>query len=356
MLTKPLSIDSDNSAYLDLLRGMIISIVVLAHLGLSWVLPPYSGYILTTLPVLFFVSGAVSLLSFHRSSGISNFLSRRIISISAPYLVIVSFAFCCLWIIKGNIPDLNLYTIYQWLTFNPVAVSSSMPFPLGQVWFLHVLVIISIISPFVFHYAKSTTSILLIPVAISLVACSIQNFIDIGSYFMLDKHNLFQVISNMGFYFLGAYFYQNKAHFTNTVLYCIIALLSLIAIILALFVNTSNALPDHSYNPDLYYLLVCYIAIFALLLLQKNITAIVEKLSFLKKSLFFASYHSYSLYILHTFFIFMSEEYMGLKGVMGDPLLASSKIAFVVIGTVLLSIPVSYIAKKLTVVLRQYLT
>lgn len=343
-----LKLSKNDSDYLDILRGISIVRVVLVHLGLSWVFPPYSEMVLVFLPLLFFVSGAVSFYSFHRSKSISEYLVKRLITISVPYFVIVVFSFSVIWAINIEIPPLNLYVIYQWITFNPVAVSNTMPFPLGQVWFLHVLVIITIISPLFFILAKIREWFILIPIAISIAFGLVQNFDNIGGYLSLDKHNLYQAVSNMGFYFFGACYYAYKYKFSNITILMLLSMSILVAIALGMFVNTSNAMSDHSYYPDLFYISSSFAAILSFLLFKPLIERIINKLFVIKTILNFISYHAYSIYMIHTLLIFWSEKYYGLKGVMGSPDLAALKIIFVILGTMLLSIPISFVSKKIT--------
>ena len=351
VLNAHLSLSKDDSNYLDLLRGVSIFRVVLAHLGLSWIYPPYSGYIMIFLPVLFFVSGAVSFYSFRRCTSVYNFLYKRLITIGAPYYVIVLFSFIIFWMFDGW-KGVDYYSIYQWLSFNPVAVSDSMPYPMGQVWFLHVLVLLTILSPLIFAFSVSRPFILIIPIVISFIFALVQNLQNIGLYFIFDKHNFFQALSNMGFYFFGAYYYANIERFSNSVLIVLSLILSSVAVVLAVYINSSNAMPDHAYNPDLFYISISFVAIFILLVIKPWVVSFVDQISFLKKTLLFVSYHSYSIYMLHSLLIFWSEKFLGLKGVMGEPLLAVYKVIFVLAGTALLSVPVSYISKKVTAFLR----
>lgn len=348
-------LSNNDSDYLDYLRGVSITRVVLVHLGLSWIFPPYSEIVLVFLPLLFFVSGAVSFYSFHRSGSIQEYLTKRLITISVPYYFIIFVSFLVYWAVNFEIPPLNLYAIYQWITFNPVAVSDTMPFPLGQVWFLHVLVIITIISPFVFIFSRVNFNGALFPIAISIIFGLAQNFDNIGRYLIVDRHNFYQVVSNMGFYFFGAYYYVNKHRFSKIIILILMIILMLVAIALGMFVNTSNAMSDHSYYPDLFYISSSYFAILSFLIFKPLIELIINKLSFIKTILIFISYHAYSIYMIHTLLIFWSEKYFGLKGVMSSPALATLKIAFVIFGTILFSIPVSLVSKKISKQIRSLL-
>ena len=78
-------ISPQNQHYINVMRGISIIRVVLAHLGLSWFFSPYSQYIGILFPVLFFVSGAVSFYSFSRASGIIEYLIKRLVLVLTPF-------------------------------------------------------------------------------------------------------------------------------------------------------------------------------------------------------------------------------------------------------------------------------
>ncbi len=78
--------------FIDCLRGLSILRVVLGHLGLFWLLRPYSEFLHALLPLLFFVSGAVSFGSFLRSDNSGRFLLRRLVLIISPYYALLAVA------------------------------------------------------------------------------------------------------------------------------------------------------------------------------------------------------------------------------------------------------------------------
>jgi len=348
-------LSKNDSAYIDLLRGISIIRVVLVHLGLSWIFPPYSEVIHVFLPILFFVSGAVSVFSFYRADSVTDYLLKRLISTSVPYFVVIFISFSVIWILNKKIPEINYYIIYQWITFNPIAVPDTMPFPLGQVWFLHVLVILTLISPAFFILAKKNTNLLIIPILISLFFGSIQHYKNIGTELFLDQHNFYQTVSNMGFYFFGAYYYQNKEKFTNRVWLALISSSIIIIICLIFFVNKSNSMSHHSYHPDLFYILSSFCIIFIFLCSKNAVETVINKIILIKSILNFSSRHSFSIYLLHSLLVYWSEIYLGLIGVMNSPVLATFKIIFVFLGTAILSIPTSFITKKISRKIRYFL-
>jgi len=85
MNSTKIEISSSDQHYINIMRGISILRVVLVHLGLSWFYPPYSQYVSIFLPVLFFVSGAVSYYSFLRSKAVVVYLIKRLSLILVPF-------------------------------------------------------------------------------------------------------------------------------------------------------------------------------------------------------------------------------------------------------------------------------
>src|SRR5690606_5004123 len=137
-----------DSLYLSQLRGISILRVVLGHLGLTWIFPPYSEFLMALLPLLFFVSGAVSYLSYCNAKSALIFVRKRLVGVLVPFYTISMIALIGSWMAGGVFLLNNSNSVLSWLT---VAMPiSDMPYPMGQIWFLHSLVIIMIISPIIF--------------------------------------------------------------------------------------------------------------------------------------------------------------------------------------------------------------
>ena len=207
------NIDAQDREYLNILRGASIFRVVLAHLGLSWIYPPYSSYIGVFLPLLFFVSGAVSLFSYKRAGSLKSYYLKRLISISVPYFFIVFLSFLILFLYDPASFNLKLQVIFELIFFNVVAVGKAMPYPLGQVWFIHSLIIIIILTPIFFKLSTKSSHYLLLGVVISLTLGIIQTFIPVNKFLNLFGHNFYQPITNMGFFLFGSYYYSNRRRF-----------------------------------------------------------------------------------------------------------------------------------------------
>jgi len=325
--------------YLDTLRGISITRVVLVHLGLSWFLTPYSEFIHVLLPILFFVSGGVLFHSFSRAKSISDFMLKRIVSVYVPYLLIVVSAFSVLWAFEGSIPDIDFGNIFQWLTLNAVHVNSTMPFPLNQVWYLHSLIMIIIISPLFFKIGLTNIYYFLIPIGISILISVLQLFYDIGHNMYLYGHNIYQPIVNMGFFFFGAMVYMNRRYFTgNKILYISMGSL-LVGVSTGLLLVEDFNMYNHTYAPDLYYLSLSYFSISLFLGGQPFVERIVGSVRILNWFFNFMSRHSYSVFLLHSLVLIKIHTWLQLDNVMNDPVRAAGKIILVLFITCVIAVP-----------------
>lgn len=147
-------ISPTDALFLDRARGLSILRVVLVHLGLSWFFPPYSQFVHMFLPLLFFVSGAVSFYSFKRAPGVGNYSLRRLLSIVMPYYVIIAGAFLYVWLTELRLPQFHGSELLDWLFINPDV--ADMPFPMGQVWFIHAMAIMIILALPVFLASRNS--------------------------------------------------------------------------------------------------------------------------------------------------------------------------------------------------------
>ena len=339
--------DKDRN-YVDLMRGISITRVVLVHLGLSWFYPPYSQFINVFLPVLFFVSGGVTFFSFKRATNISTFLSNRLISIFVPYLLIIGISFLTLWLYQLSVPSFNLSSIVSWITFNPTAVRDTMPYPLGQVWFLHALVLIIITAPITFTLAIKNPFWLLVPVLISITLGLVQHFFDIGRNMFLLSHNLYQPLVNMGFFMLGAFFYTYKHWFTTRKNLLFMVFFLCMGVLSGILQPQDMLMSKHTYAPDFYYLMCSFSAIFLFLTMQDPITWICEKIKPLKIFFLFISKHSYCVFLLHSLVLIKIHTWFELDNVIEDPKKAFIKIVLVLFFTCVLAYPFSLLAAKIT--------
>jgi peptidoglycan/LPS O-acetylase OafA/YrhL len=347
------AIENKDREYITLIRGISITRVVLVHLGLSWIFIPYSEYIHVFLPLLFFVSGAVSQFSFSRAKSPILYLKKRLLSVAVPYYIIIIISFIVASLIRWELPGFDPYLIYNWATFNAVEVRSSMPFPLGQIWFLHSLVIILILSPALFFLSKRNIAVLPLVMIMSLALGVLQQVTDFGRDFFLFNHNMYQPLSNIGFFAFGAFFYKYRVLFTQQVLCSALLAFLLLSVASGLWFSDSMFMTRHIFAPDIFYISCSYTAILLFLVLQEQITWLVEKTPGASYFFLFMSKHSYSVFLLHSLVLYICHHYFGLDGVMGDPLRAGLKIILVIAITCLISIPVTKLTNKVVLLLQK---
>ena len=324
------TIENKDREYITLIRGISITRVVLVHLGLSWIFIPYSEYIHVFLPLLFFVSGAVSQFSFSRAKSPLLYLKKRLISVAIPYYTVVIISFAISSLIQWELPTFDPFLIYNWATFNAVEVRSSMPFPLGQIWFLHSLVIILIFSPILFFLSERNSTVLPLVIILSLAIGVTQQITNFGKDLFFLNHNMYQPLSNVGFFAFGAFFYKYRYIFTQKMLGSTLMAFLLLSVASGLWFSDSMFMTRHTFAPDIFYISCNYSAILLFLVLQDQVTWLVEKIPGAHYFFLFMSKHSYSVFLLHSLVLYICHHFLGLDGVMGDPLRAGFKIKIVV--------------------------
>lgn len=342
----PLQISRSDSLYIDQMRGISIIRVVLGHLGLFWIFPPYSEFFMSLLPLLFFTSGAVSILTYSRATSVKSYIRKRFIGLLTPFYLIAIISFLVLIIFSPSEVEVTTEKLVRWILINPS--HSSMPYPLGQIWFLHSLAIILFFSPLIFSLMKRNIFYALVPISLSLVVSAVQFLYPIHDRLYVLNHNFYQPLSNAGFFFLGAMFYSTSKSFDMSFLVKLLALSTLTTITIACLPGIDIGLASHSYSPDLYYLSFSFSAIFLLLIAKPLIQEVFTKIKVLNTVVLYASKHSYGIFLIHSFFIFATEQWFGLKGVMGDPIRALLKISIVLAATAIAAPAITYVSKKLT--------
>ncbi len=346
-------ISSDNRLFIDTLRGASILRVVLAHLGLSWIYQPYSGYVLVFLPVLFFVSGAVSYGSFMRQPSVGKYLLNRYLTVSVPYYLYVMFSFLIFWLYESRYPSFDHVAILQYLTFNAVGMSDISPMPVAHIWFLHSLLFIMIISFFIFIFSKNKPVFLLIGVVFSLLLGIFQSFYNIGPQFRIFNHNFYQPLSNLGFFMFGAFYFLNIEKFNRKVNFFSFFIVILITLLFAYFIVDDYRIAEHFYYPDLFFMLCCYSAILLVLLFKDLILYFVKHFNILKSFLLFMNKNSYSVYLLHVFVIYTLSYKFELMGLGGDPSRAFLKVFMAILITCIFAVPFTVFTRGITLFLRE---
>ncbi len=331
MHIKPTELSASNRSYIDQLRGFSILRVMLVHLGLSWFFPPYSTYIGAFLPLLFFVSGAVSYYSFQRANSVSKFLLKRLLSILVPYyllvLMIVFFSFF--------IDSWSTSNLINWLLIAPD--TNQLPFSLAQTWFLQTLFLISFISIPIFYLAKKSLNYLYGITIVCLVIILINSFHNIhNSLFLFGVIDLYSAFSNSFFFLLGCIYFINEDKLNKT--YALLCALALILAGIFLIYQTSDySLGSHRSSPTIIYVFFA-VGLSSLLLIYKDkLQMLLNTLYPIKSLLIYCSKHSYSLYLLHTLVLGAFEAYIFKEALTGQHLLALLKLFLVISVTIIIA-------------------
>ena len=336
-------ISARDETFIDYLRGLSILRVVLAHLGLSWIFPPYSEFVMALLPILFFVSGAVSFFSFRRASSSGFFLLRRALMLTIPVYVLAVIGGAVRAVMAGSVESFEWIYVLSWLLLNPGA--HMMPFELGQIWFLRALLIITFLAIPVFVAARRSDHALLVPVLLSTILVTLQLFHDIADSFYRGGFNFYQPLANMGFFFFGAWYFAQRARGVDRVSWLITAGLLGLSVATGSVVHPDVGLADHTYSPNLYYVAASYFAICLAVRLQPVIEIAVGRFTWVERGTLFFSRHAFSVYLLHSFVLIVSERSFGLVDVMGDPIRAATKVGFVVVGSMVAAIPLTWLSR-----------
>jgi len=344
-------VSNSDRVFINRLRGFSILRVVLAHLGLAWIFLPYSQMISTMLPSLFFVSGAVSFSSFTRANDKLYFLKRRLMTLVIPIYLVVFLAFLTIFVFTQQWL-FSLDGLSRWLLLNPRKYV--MPFPLGQVWFLHTLALLVLISFPLFYFSLKKKVLFNCVIVCSILLSVSQIFYEIGPMLIIHEHNLFKPLVFIGFYLFGALWISNVKDFE--VNKCFIACLVCIVISVGLFLvsDASILMADHVYFPDGYYVFLSYAMVFLFLATKIQINYILDHLYWLDRFLIFVSKYAYGIFILHSLMIYLVEEYLDLRGVFNTGFAIVLKIIIVITASCIFAVPLSKLSNKcLAITLRK---
>jgi peptidoglycan/LPS O-acetylase OafA/YrhL len=327
----------DDSRFLANLRGLAIIGIVLDHLG-GWIFPPYTGFIAVIVPVFFFVSGSVSYCSFLRSSSTSDYLHKRLVGLLIPYYLACLFCILVYVLTHLSVPTITLGTVVAWLTICPTQDLEG--FPLGQVWFLHTLAIIVLISPLFFALYARKPRLLFLSLLVPLALSAVQVVYDVHAAFIILGQNLYKPAVHCFFFIAGFVYFSTKCLHSKWFLSTMTAGGLLLAIGLVFAFDLRVDYTYHTFSPDLYYVAGSAAAIGALLLCQDTLLRICANVRLIAWPLNFAYRYTFSIFLLHSFAIWAAERYLGLVSPQGNYVLyAIAKSTFVMVLTCILAIP-----------------
>lgn len=328
-----------DALYIDRLRGFSILRVVLVHLGLGWIFPPWSEFIHAFMPILFFVSGAVSYFSLKRAASVGTFLTKRTLALTLPFYLIAVLAFSLLYLFSPAPPAMGLEEMLRWLSLSPAP--ETMPYRINQVWFLHSLLIITFAVVPVLLLARRREWVWYPAMALPLLVSVGQCLYPIDDLLMWGGHNFYQPLANAGFFLFGAFFYEKRSALGPRFLLGLFWSAATAVVAYALLTDGPIGLAAHSYAPNFYYVAASFAALALALLLQGPVSALLDRAVILDGVLLFFSKHAFSIFLLHSYFIEAAERYLGLVDVAADPLRAAAKIAVVITASAVAAIPLS---------------
>lgn len=340
-------ISYEDSQFLSYLRSIAIFIIVFGHVGGFWFYKPYSEFLHVSVPIFFFLSGSVSYFSYDRSPSLFHFYCKRIISLLTPYYLISILSLLVYIEVHHNIPSIQIDNLLKWLLIMPS--NAIMPFPLGQVWFLHVLVIIMILSPIYFELRKNKKTIL-ISLLFSFTTISvIQLFSNIFPLFNILYFNFYPPFIYSSFFIYGILFITSNNSINKNISFYVLAAISLFTcIFLAYYFNLDIDFIHHISPPNIFYVSGSFFCIFLLLQYRQKIVAIINKYKVTTLILRFFHNHTFSIFLLHTFAIYLSERFLGLVEPQNkDWKYGVTKLCVVLVITCILSIPFTKISNTI---------
>jgi|TARA_R100000093_G_scaffold71777_1_gene48972 peptidoglycan/LPS O-acetylase OafA/YrhL len=222
-----------------------------------------------------------------------------------------------------------------------------MPFPLGQIWYLRVLLFCTLVCPIIFIASRVSTYLLLLGVLPGLILSSVQTIYPIHSNFFWLGHNIFQEIVYGAYFFLGAFISTANWRQNKLLIFAIACAIVLVAIITFPLTNRSYVLGDHAYAPDTFYFLLGIFGILVVLSLAPLFEWFYNNFKPVDLLLKYCGKHSYGIYLSHSFFIIFTEIAFGWKGVYSQPMLALAKILFVVSASMLAAYPLTLASKAI---------
>jgi peptidoglycan/LPS O-acetylase OafA/YrhL len=272
---------------------------------------PYSEFLLVFVPIFFFISGAVSYNSYQRSSSVVKYLEKRVIGLLVPYYLI-----CIVWLavyiaLNASLPSFYITQLLSWLSIKPIGDIAAFPIPVGQVWFLHTLLIISLMSPLYFEMYQRNRWILTLVVTLLIVLSGVQVNRDIHYYSCFASILYKPLVHSIFFIFGFVYYFSDAPHkifyLAAIIIFCLIISIAMITS----FRIDIDCLP-HTYDPDLYYVSGSLIAIAGFLILQDTILYLCKRVNYVAFFLRYMHRYTFSIYLLHGFSIYLAESMFSL--------------------------------------------
>lgn len=344
-------ISSIDRYFLDILRGASIFRVMMMHLGLSWFYPPYSQYIGIFFPVLFFVSGAASHNSFTTHGNAPLHLIRRTTDTVLPYYIFMLIIFL-LGIFDGRLLITDWREAVNWLLISPT--QSSIDYPIGQIWFIKTVLFIHIMMTPIFVAAKDRDWLLPIILILSLTLNFLNETFPIKSFIenaplmnFVDTYSLWNALTLSACYLAGATYFVGNFHVEKKLFPLFVAFLALT--FLAFYMSNFDTNYYYHYdNKSAFYVCLSILILISLLFFKNKIIIFIQKFSFVERLLIYCNKHSYALFLLHTVVLYYVEQTLSWQDLSDRPLLAVLRLLIVIMLTMVIAPPFSYVIKNAT--------
>lgn len=302
----------DDSDYLALLRAVSIFVIVFGHVGGFWVFPPWSEFLQVFVPVFFFISGAVSYNSFLKAPRAGQYLGRRLVGILIPYYCLCVLALAVYLVINRSLPDFSFVKLVKWLAIIPS--NAMMPFPVGQVWFLHTLAVLFAVSPLVFLLYRGSAVGFGVLMGLSVCLSVVQLKINLGPSLIFAGNDLFKPIVHALFFCVGVLVIDRRYWRTPVISASIVATLVAISVALIKGLELNPDYAQHTIFPDFYYVAGSLAAIWLALLCQRQVLGWYRASPVVIHAVVnFLFRHTFAIFLLHTFAIFLVEKLVGLE-------------------------------------------
>jgi peptidoglycan/LPS O-acetylase OafA/YrhL len=228
--------------------------------------------------------------------------------------------------------------------------SSEMePFPLGQVWFLRTLLVISLFSPVYFWFQKRDGRLSVVLMAFPIVMSAAQMGCDFQPWLCFGPHNLYLPLVHSFFYIFGAVYFSSEV-FRSTSRLAALCLVSLfLSAGLACCPGQEIDFYQHTKFPDLYYVSGSLAAICVILMLEPVLLSLCARMSLVASILTFMHRYTFPVFLLHGLSICLCEEWFGLVHPQGNYVqYAILKSAMVLAMTCIMAVPFGFLANVLT--------
>jgi peptidoglycan/LPS O-acetylase OafA/YrhL len=347
-----LEISSSDQHYINIMRGISILRVVLVHLGLSWFYPPYSQYVGIFLPVLFFVSGAVSYYSFLRSKTVIVYLVKRLTLILVPFYVFAVFVLLITAIFyRELLPDFNgiLRWILIWPRFGEVF------FPINQVWYINALVLMILFSWPIFALSRERGW----PIWLVITGCFFLSLLNafhpiyenfISSYALSGTgygYQLWQILILLGIFLYGAVHYRYFASHSRRFFALGATVFLLLAISTFFYFEFPFEMSSHREKRSIYFLFLSMFGIYLFLALQNPVQNLLKAIPYAERLILHFNKYAYSIFLLHTLVLFLVEKRFGLDNLSDQLGLALLRMFLVVVVTAILAKPLGDFSKHI---------